>query len=165
MDWKREQSVQVGGGRRAGEHDARVGEIEALADDTGEVQDFGHNHTVAIAREEVNYVVAQHRLQDSAAEILAFVPAPCWRTRYYMNVPMANEQMQAAIKELQDTMVVMAHIEKVQSEHISELVEFRVQSEKLRLRTEENLAEISDKLNGLIGYVAGQGPGARPQAQ
>ena len=78
---------------------------------------------------------------------------------------MGNEQMQAAIKELQDTMVVMAHIEKRQSEHISELVEFRIQSEKLqlqsekfRIRTEENLAEIADKLNGLIGYVAGQKP-------
>lgn len=31
-----------------------------------------------------------------------------------------------------------------------------MQSEKFRLRTEENLAEITDKLNGLIGYVAGQ---------
>ena len=82
-----------------------------------------------------------------------------------MDKPMGNEQMQAAIKELQDTMIVMAHIEKRQSEHISELVEFRIQSEKLqmqsekfRIRTEENLAEITDKLNGLIGYVAGQKP-------
>ncbi len=72
---------------------------------------------------------------------------------------MGNEQMQAAIKELQDTMVVMAHIEKTQSEHIRDLVQFRVQSEKFRLRTEQNLAEITDKLNGLIGYVAGQRPG------
>jgi hypothetical protein len=83
-----------------------------------------------------------------------------------MDRPMSSEQMQSAIKELQDTMVVMAHIEKVQSEHISELVDFRIQSEKLRLqseefrrRTDENLAEITDKLNGLIGYVAGQKPG------
>jgi hypothetical protein len=82
-----------------------------------------------------------------------------------MDTPMSSEQMQSAIKELQDTMVVMAHIEKIQSEHISELVEFRIQSEKLqiqsekfRIRTEENLAEITDKLNGLIGYVAGQKP-------
>jgi hypothetical protein len=58
-----------------------------------------------------------------------------------------------------DTMVVMAHIEKTQSEHIRDLVQFRVQSEKFRLRTEQNLAEITDKLNGLIGYVAGQRPG------
>jgi hypothetical protein len=75
-----------------------------------------------------------------------------------MDKPMGNEEMQAAIKELQDTMVVMAHIEKTQSEHIQELVHFRIQSEKFRLRTEENLAEITDKLNGLIGYVAGHRP-------
>jgi hypothetical protein len=75
-----------------------------------------------------------------------------------MDTPMSSEQMQAAIKELQDTMVVMAHIEKTQSEHIRELVHFRIESEKFRRRTEENLAEITDKLNGLIGYVAGQKP-------
>jgi hypothetical protein len=80
-----------------------------------------------------------------------------------MDTPMGNEQMQAAIKELQDTMVVMAHIEKTQSEHIRELVQFRIQSKRFRLRTEENLAEITDKLNGLIGYIAGQKP-ERPKA-
>jgi hypothetical protein len=69
-----------------------------------------------------------------------------------MDTPMSSDQMQAAIKELQDTVVVMAHIEKTQSEHIRELVHFRI-------RTEENLAEITDKLNGLIGYVAGERPG------
>jgi len=57
---------------------------------------------------------------------------------------MGNEQMRAAIKELQEAMVVMAHIEKTQSEHVGELLQFR-------LRTEQNLAEITDKLNGLIG--------------
>jgi hypothetical protein len=85
---------------------------------------------------------------------------------------MSSEQIQAAIKDLQDTMVVMAHIEKLQSEHISELVDFRIQSEKLRLqseefrrRTDQNLAEITDELNGLIGYVAGQNPTGRPKPQ
>lgn len=68
-----------------------------------------------------------------------------------MDRPMSNEQMQAAIKELQDAVVVMAHIEKKQSDHINDLIDFR-------LRTETNLAEITDKLNGLIGYVAGQRP-------
>lgn len=71
---------------------------------------------------------------------------------------MGNEQMQAAIKELQEAMIVVAHIEKKQSEHIRELVDFRIESEKFRRRTEENLSEITDKLNGLIGYVAGQRP-------
>jgi hypothetical protein len=64
---------------------------------------------------------------------------------------MNNEQMQAAIKELQDAVIVMAHIEKRQSEQLSDLLEFRS-------RTERNLAEITDKLNGLIGYVDGQRP-------
>lgn len=68
-----------------------------------------------------------------------------------MDTPMGNEQMQAAMKELQDARVVMAHIERAQSEHIRELVDFRI-------RTETNLAEITDKLNGLIGYVADQRP-------
>jgi len=70
---------------------------------------------------------------------------------------MSNEQMQGAIKELQETVVVMAHIEKTQTEHIKELLQFR-------LRTEQNLAEITDNLNGLIGYVAGQRPssGSKP---
>jgi hypothetical protein len=86
-----------------------------------------------------------------------------------MDTPMSSEQMQSAIKELQDTMIVIAHIEKRQSEHISELLEFRTESEKLqmqsekfRLRTEQNLAEITDKLNGLIGYVADQRPDPKP---
>jgi hypothetical protein len=64
---------------------------------------------------------------------------------------MDNQQMQAAIKELQDAMVVMAHIEKQQSEHIRDLRQFQ-------LRTEQNLAEITDKLNGLIGYIEGRVP-------
>ena len=91
---------------------------------------------------------------------------------------MNNEQMQAAMKELQDAMVVMAHMETRQIERllreereVEELaisrarVEQRVlrldeESAQLRRRTEQNLAEITDKLNGLIGYVAG---GGRPQ--
>lgn len=68
-----------------------------------------------------------------------------------VDVLMSNEQMQTAIRELQGAMVVMAHIEKTQSEHTLDLVNFRI-------RTETNLAEITDKLNGLIGYVAGQRP-------
>jgi hypothetical protein len=71
-----------------------------------------------------------------------------------MDTPMSSDQMQSAIKELQDTVIVIAHIEKTQSEHLKELVQFRILSEKFRLRTGENLAEITDKLNGLIGYVA-----------
>jgi len=42
---------------------------------------------------------------------------------------MGNERMQAAIKELQGAMIVMAHIEKKQSEHINELIDFRLRTE------------------------------------
>jgi hypothetical protein len=37
------------------------------------------------------------------------------------------------------------------AEHLAELLEFR-------RRTDQNLAEITDKLNGLIGYVGGMHP-------
>lgn len=53
-------------------------------------------------------------------------------------------------------MVVMAHIEKQQSEHIRDLREFQH-------RTEQNLAEITGQLNGLIGFIAGQRPGGSKQ--
>jgi hypothetical protein len=64
---------------------------------------------------------------------------------------MSNERMQAAIKELQD-------IEKRQSEVLKDLNGFRIRSEKNQDRIETNLAEITDKLNGLIGYMDGQRP-------
>lgn len=79
----------------------------------------------------------------------------------------SNEQMQEVIKNLQDSIVVMAHLEKRQEERIARteeevdrLTAFRLRTEKeileFRHRTDQNLAEITDKLNGLIGYVAGQ---------
>jgi len=73
--------------------------------------------------------------------------------------------MQAAIQELQDAMVVMAHIEKRQTEilrshteHLAEIDEYRAEIDEYRRRTDQNLAEITDKLNGLIGYIEGQRP-------
>ena len=71
------------------------------------------------------------------------------------------------IKEVQDTMTVMLEIERQQSrllrEHSERLVkveeeiaEHRRASAKYLQRTDQNLAEISDKLNGLIGYMDGQ---------
>jgi hypothetical protein len=66
--------------------------------------------------------------------------------------------IEQAIKDLQDTLIVIAEIEKRQSamlrehaEHLGELLEFR-------RRTDQNLAEITDKLNGLIGYGGGMNP-------
>lgn len=93
---------------------------------------------------------------------------------------MNNEQMQNAIKELQDAMVVMAHMEVRQTERLVRqekeiedlaLSRARVEQSVLRLqeesavfrrRTDQNLAEITDKLNGLIGYVAGHRPSSGP---
>ena len=72
--------------------------------------------------------------------------------------------MEAVIKDLQDTLTVMVEIERHQSkmllEHSERLVsledqisEYRRESAKFQMRTDQNLAEITDKLNGLIGYV------------
>ena len=65
-----------------------------------------------------------------------------------------------AIKDLQDTLLVIAQIERRQSAMLREHSELPVQHDKyqaesleFRRRTEEDLAEITDKLNGLIGYV------------
>lgn len=63
---------------------------------------------------------------------------------------MSNDQMQAAKKELQEAMVILSHINKM--ECVSrELGSPSIQSDELRLRIEKNLAEISEKLNRLIG--------------
>ena len=58
--------------------------------------------------------------------------------RARVDIRMDSDQIQAAIKELQDA----------------------EESAVFQRRTEQNLAEITDKLNGLIGYVAGRGPEA-----
>ena len=70
--------------------------------------------------------------------------------------------LEQAVKDIQDTLVMIAQIEKRQStmlrehaEHLGELLEFR-------RRTDQNLAEITDKLNGLTGYVAGHPPPPPP---
>jgi len=86
---------------------------------------------------------------------------------------MDNERIQAAIQELQDAMVVMAHMETRQTnrllrqeKEIEDLAlarartdqtvrRLRKESAVFQRRTKQNLAEITDKLNGLIGYVAG----------
>jgi hypothetical protein len=62
---------------------------------------------------------------------------------------MGNEQMQSVIRKLQETSIILAHIENTQS--ISpEFAPFHIQSETNRLRIEKNLAEIREKLNRLI---------------
>ncbi len=86
---------------------------------------------------------------------------------------MESDQIQAALKELQEAMVVMAHMETRQTDRlvrqekeIEDLAlarartdqtvrRLRKESAVFQRRTKQNLAEITDKLNGLIGYVAG----------
>jgi hypothetical protein len=84
--------------------------------------------------------------------------------------------LEEAVKELQEAMTIMAHLEKRQSavllEHSERVVDLEEQSAKhkerilaleeqsaiFQQRIDQNLSEITDKLNGLIGYVAGQQP-------
>ncbi len=58
-----------------------------------------------------------------------------------------------AIKDLQDNLVVIAEIERRQSAILREHTERIAEIEEFRRRTDQNLAEITDKLNGLIGYI------------
>ena len=75
--------------------------------------------------------------------------------------------LEKAVKDLQDNQVVLAEIERRQSallrEHSDRIVaseeyvaRLNAESAEFRRRTDQNLAEISDKLNGLIGYMDGQ---------
>jgi transcription elongation GreA/GreB family factor len=63
---------------------------------------------------------------------------------------MSSERMQAAMKELQESMVILAHIEKTRSAG-RDLAQPDSRSEELQRRIEKNLAEITEKLNRLIG--------------
>jgi hypothetical protein len=51
---------------------------------------------------------------------------------------MGSEKMQAAMRELQDAMLLLTDIKATRSEESPD------PSEKFRLRTEENLAEIAE---------------------
>jgi hypothetical protein len=80
--------------------------------------------------------------------------------------------IEQAIKDLQDAMIVIAEIEKRQSallrehserivnieQHLERVARLEAESAEFRRRTDQNLAEITDKLNGLIGYVGGMNP-------
>jgi hypothetical protein len=74
-----------------------------------------------------------------------------------------------AIKDLQDNLIVITEIERRQSailrEHAEMLHEHNLHFAELhefRRRTDQNMAEITDKLNGLIGYVDGFRPPPAP---
>lgn len=66
------------------------------------------------------------------------------------------------ISQLQDTLVVMAEIQrrqaqvqKTQAEELDAMREGYKLHEKRMAHIEQNLDEISDKLNGLIGFLDG----------
>jgi hypothetical protein len=63
-----------------------------------------------------------------------------------------------AIKDLQDTRVVIGEIERRQSALLKEHAEHLDELLESRRRTDQNLAEITDKLNGLIGFMDGLHP-------
>jgi hypothetical protein len=74
--------------------------------------------------------------------------------------------LEKAVKDPQDNLLVLAEIERRQSEMLREHSEVLVVNERnianlnaesavFQHRTDQNLAEITDKLNGLIGYMDG----------
>lgn len=81
--------------------------------------------------------------------------------------------LEKAVKDLEEAMTVMAEIERRQSrmllehserivraeeqadQHRNRIQALEEQSAKYKQRIDQNLAEITDKLNGLIGYVDG----------
>ena len=76
--------------------------------------------------------------------------------------------LQQAVKDLQDNLIVISELERRQSEllkvHSQRLVLIEAESAEYRRRTDQNLAEITDKLRGLIGYVSDQRPPSPPRA-
>jgi hypothetical protein len=71
--------------------------------------------------------------------------------------------IEKAVKDLQDNLLVLAEIERRQSallrehsEMLVDIVRLNNEAARFRVRTDQNLAEITDKLNGLIGYLDGR---------
>ena len=69
--------------------------------------------------------------------------------------------LEKAVQDLQDNLVVLAEIERRQSallrdEHSELIARLNAERAEFRRRTDQNLAEITDKLNGLIGYLDGR---------
>jgi hypothetical protein len=63
--------------------------------------------------------------------------------------------MEQAIKQLQDTVIVMAGLQARQAAALKDQSEWLEQHHKFVVKHERVMAEIEDKLNGLIGYVDG----------
>jgi hypothetical protein len=61
--------------------------------------------------------------------------------------------LETARRDLEDAMVVMAHLEKGQSERLKEHAQFIAQHEAAIKRHDLQMAEFDDKLNGLIDII------------
>jgi len=66
------------------------------------------------------------------------------------------------IEQLKQAVADIVQIDKDQNEVLKKHNQRVGELEQFRHRTEQNLAEITDKLNGLIGYVGGWKPPQRP---
>ena len=60
-----------------------------------------------------------------------------------------------AMKDVQNTLIVVAEIQRRQAEVQKAQAEELELHRKRMAHIDKNLAEITDKLNGLIGYVSG----------
>ena len=58
-----------------------------------------------------------------------------------------------AVKEGRNHRKRITELETTSGDHRKRITEFETKSAEYRARTDQNLAEITDKLNGLIGYV------------
>lgn len=76
--------------------------------------------------------------------------------------------LEQAVKDLHDNLIVISELERRQSEllkvHSQRLVLIEAETAEYRRRTDQNLAEITDKLSGLIGYVSDQRPPSPPRS-
>jgi hypothetical protein len=61
-----------------------------------------------------------------------------------------------AMKDVQNTLIVVAEIQRRQAEVQKAQAEELELHRKRMAHIDQNLSEITDKLNGLIGYVSGQ---------
>ena len=61
------------------------------------------------------------------------------------------------VKEGRNHIMRITELETTSGDHRKRITELETKSAEYRARTDQNLAEITDKLNGLIGYVEGNG--------
>jgi hypothetical protein len=78
--------------------------------------------------------------------------------------------LEQAVKDLQNNLIVIAEIERRQSalieqhseriatteENLARSAKLNLEIQEIQKRTDLKLEELTDKLNGLIGYIEGQ---------